>query len=299
MTDRTALSGALERARSVDGVEIELQSPDDPASAVIVVDGPQAQARIAVQGAQILSWRPGGGQDVLWCSPMIAPGSGKAMRGGIPICWPWFGPHDEPGRPQHGHARNAIWRLEHVVRTGAGWRLSFGNPAGAEGLSARLGMEVGNSLSAELRTCNEGSSPATFSTAFHTYFRVGNVTGIRVRGLDGATYRDNSDGGRSKVQNGDLTISGETVALFDSSPAAVVLEDPALARRIHVARSGGASTIVWNPMAAARTMADIPSGQEREFICVESGAMGAASVTLAEGAIHTLGVVYRVEPLDR
>lgn len=297
MTDRTALSEALERARSVDGVQIELHAPGDPASAVIVLDGPQAQARIALQGAQVLSWRPGGGGDVLWCSPMIAPGSGKAMRGGIPICWPWFGPHGEPGRPQHGNARSAIWRLDGVVRTAGGWEISFALPAGADRLSARLDVRIGQQLALELRTCNEGSAPATLSTAFHTYFRVGDVTGIRVRGLDAATYRDNADGGRSKIQRGDLMISGETVALFDTSPAVVVLDDPTLGRRIHVERTGGASTIVWNPMAAARAMADIPDGQEREFICVESGAVGAASVTLVEGAIHALGVVYRVEPI--
>lgn len=297
MTHRTALSEALELARAVDGVRIELHTSGDPASAIIVVDGPQAQARVALQGAQVLSWRPGGGEDVLWCSPDIAPGSGKPMRGGIPVCWPWFGPHAEPGRPQHGHARTAIWRLDGAVRTGAGWHLSFGLPAGADMLSARLDIEIGHQLSLELRTRNEGSSTATLSTALHTYFRVGDVTRVRVGGLDGTAYRDNADGGRAKVQHGDLTITRETVALFDVSPAAVVIEDPVMARRIHIERDGGTSTIVWNPMSAARAMADIPQGQEREFICVESGAIGAASVTLVEGAIHALGVVYRVEPL--
>jgi D-hexose-6-phosphate mutarotase len=297
MNDTNRLSDALDRARGIEGVSVELKAPGDPASAVIVVDGPQARARIALQGAQVLSWRPGGGDDALWCSPMIAPGSGKAMRGGIPICWPWFGPHGEPGRPQHGYARTAIWRLDGVVRTAAGWDVALGLPAGAEPLSATLDIKIGHDLSLELRTRNEGSSPAALSAAFHTYFRVGDVTGVRVRGLDGADYRDNADGGRSKTQHGDLTISGETVALFDTSPAVVVLEDPTLGRRIHIDRRGAASTIVWNPMAAATAMADIPAGQEREFICVESGAVGAASVTLVEGAIHALGVVYRVEPL--
>jgi D-hexose-6-phosphate mutarotase len=293
--------------RHVDGVEgarLELAGGGIE-SAVVVLAGAPGSARIALQGAQLLAWQPRGQAQVLWCSPMARPGSGKAMRGGIPICWPWFGPHvSDPAQPQHGYARNGVFSLDEIERVPEGWRLRLSLAAGttqvsgeAEHLSLTIEYLIGAALAVEAETGNAGPVEAPVSFAFHTYFSVGDVRRVRVDGLDGAEYRDNADQGRPKRQAGPLHVAKETVALFDESPARVRLVDPVLGRTIAITRNGCASTVVWNPMAAAASMADIPAGGELGFLCVESGAVGSSAVTLPPGAKHRAGVEYRLDPL--
>jgi D-hexose-6-phosphate mutarotase len=120
---------------------------------------------------------------------------------------------------------------------------------------------------------------------------------VRVLGLEGARYRDNADGGKLKTQDGAVTIAGETVRLFDDAPDAAVIEDTGLGRRIRISRSGGRSTVVWNPADTASAIADIAAGGQWRFVCVESGNIGAAAKTIAPAASAALGIRYRVEAL--
>jgi D-hexose-6-phosphate mutarotase len=264
-----------------------------------------ARASIALKGAHVLSWTPEGHTDVLWCSPLAAFGGTSAIRGGIPLCWPWFGPHaTDPKRPQHGYARNAMWDLVDVSDLdddGGRLVLTFRLPAGAgqaHGLGTQqptLFVDIGRTLALRLETENSGTETVTLSEALHTYFRVGDVSRVRLDGLDGAAYRDNADGGRAKTHAGPLSITKETVALFDRAPAVANLVDPVLKRCISIMREpDAASTVVWNPDGGA-TIADIPPGGAAEFLCVESGNIGAAAVSVAPGDTHTCSVVYAVE----
>lgn len=275
---------------------------------VIDITTPSANGTIALQGAQILSWTPRGHDDMLWCSPVSPLGGGKAIRGGIPICWPWFGIVQDKAKPQHGYGRNLVWDLVdavqldddggHVVLTLKLPRQAKEREHFAEGAQATAFIDVGRTLSLRVETDNEGEEPFTITEALHTYFSVGAASAITVEGLSGVTYRDNTDGGREKTQSGAIAIRGETIALFDRSPETLSIVDPVLKRRIRIMRdSDSRSTVVWNPGAAAASMIEIPKGDETRFVCVESGNIGSAAVTIAPGESHACGVRYSIMPL--
>jgi glucose-6-phosphate 1-epimerase len=276
----------------------QLSAPGD----VIDIVVPQATARIARQGAQLLSWRPRGETtDVLWCSPLAPLTGGKAIRGGIPICWPWFGPHtSDPKRPQHGFARNLPWRFApaSIINGSATLTatLSAADCAAFQpehALDAELTLTIGQDLRLQLTTTNRGTTIAPLSLALHTYFAVSDVAAIHIDGFDGATYRDNTRGGALTAHTGPMRITAETIALFDHAPARQTLHDSGFNRRIAIT-SNGPSTIVWNPGASAATMADIPPGDAARFVCVESGAIGSQAIALAPGHRHVLDVSYSV-----
>lgn len=267
-----------------------------------------ATATIALQGAQILSWAPRGHTDMLWCSPVSPLGGGKPIRGGIPICWPWFGPHEDATKPQHGFGRNLVWDLVDIAQLdddGGHTVVTLRLPSEAkerglfaDGAMATAFIDIGRTLSLRVETDNEGDEPFTITEALHTYFSVGAASAIMIDGLDGATYRDNTDGGRAKTQTGPISIRRETIALFDRAPDVLTIKDPVLKRRIRISRDADShSTVVWNPGAAAAGMIEIPKGDETRFVCVESGNIGGSAVTIEPGGNHSCGVSYRIDPL--
>ena len=297
------MDAQVQHARDmVDGID-GVTTATRQGGTVINIATSAGHAAVALQGAQLLSWQPSGqSHDVMWQSPLTRFGGGEAIRGGIPICWPWFSKHADAAKPQHGFARNVLWRLTAAERIGDNVRLDFQLPAdclGREHLdgSAELSFRVtiSHTLDMALTTKNVGATPFTVTQALHTYFHVGDVGRIDIAGLDGATYRDNTDGGREKRLTGALMIARETVALFDEAPPVQTLTDPVLARRIVVTRTGGTSTVVWNPGAAASTMGDIPARAQNQFVCIESGAIGRAATTLSPGGSVMIGAHYEVK----
>lgn len=296
-----ALRAAVAAGVGIDGLSVS----ERDGGCVIDVATRTGHAAIALQGAHVLHWQPAGQtHDVLWLSPVARFGGGKAIRGGVPICWPWFGPHADAGQPQHGYARTAIWSIVEARRSRDDVHMTFALPVdgpldgpvdrpGREHLGAaahvRFHVTIGSALVMELETTNMGAAPLTLSQALHTYLRVGDVARVSIDGLDGATFRDNTDHGRSKEQHGVMTITRETVALFDEAGARHELVDPVLGRRIVVTRTAGRSTVVWNPGASAADMGDIPPPSQMEFVCIESGSVGRASEHLAPGATTRIG----------
>lgn len=274
---------------------------------VVAIDVAGARALVSMQGAQVLSWLPAGSaHDVLWCSSIVPAKPGGAIRGGIPVCWPWFGPHPvEAKRPQHGFARNTVWRLLDVLDTSERTVLMFALSAAdcaafapEHRLDALLTITVGpRTLGLMLETSNGGTSAAPLSLALHSYFTVSDVAAVAIEGIDGARFRDNARGGVWTAQHGPLRISGETVALFDEAPDRQIILDPGLARRIAIRRRGAGSTIVWNPGASAARIADIGQGEVERFVCVESGCIGTNAVMLGAGETHALDVEIAVAPL--
>ena len=301
MTQQADLAQAQSVLGSIAGISASIRD----GGAVIDIATPAVHASIALQGAQVLNWRPSGqSHDVLWLSSLARLGGGKAIRGGIPLCWPWFGMHADPAKPQHGFARNSQWHLTSATRAGDDVTLVFALPRDCAGLEhlegqadLQLRVTIGAALDITLETTNIGGQPFTTTQALHTYFRVGDVSRIEIVGLDGATYRDNTDGGREKRQSGVLTLPRETVALFDQAPETHVLTDPLLARRITITRTSGASTVVWNPGTAAATMGDIPPGQQANFVCIESGAIGRSQLVVLPGKTVRIGARYEVAGL--
>jgi D-hexose-6-phosphate mutarotase len=292
------------------GIDGQLGFREHDSGLVIAeISNPQATASLCLQGAHLMTWQPRNQSvPVVWLSRDAKLAAGKSIRGGVPVCWPWFGAHaSEPGFPAHGYARTVPWQ---VVESGV-------EPNGATHLTLRLveseklraqwpfsctldlTVIVGEALRMELSTENTGEAGFVISEALHAYFQIGDIGAARVSGLAGCDYWDKVGGSTLKRQDGAIQFAGETDRVYINTAAGCVIEDDRLKRRIHVAKSGSLSTVVWTPWTAkADRMGDMgqPDGW-REMLCVESANAIDNIVHVAAGTRHTLIVEYRAESL--
>ncbi len=270
------------------------------------ITSPLAHGEIYVHGAHVTSWRPAGGEEVLFLSSKSRWEEGQAIRGGIPICFPWFrAKADDPQAPAHGFVRTRSWQLYSIVENKGGvavtmfiesdeqtWRWWPGK--------FRLVHRVtfGPELKLELVCINTGKTPFHFEEALHTYNRVADVGTVRLQGLDGARFLDNTDSNEEKAQPGDVTIASQTDNAFINTPNAVDLLDPKLCRRIRLQKTNSSTTVVWNPwQEGASKLRDLGEGEWKQFLCVEASNIMGAAVTLAPGQEHTLSAVLSVARL--
>ncbi|MDW6016515.1 D-hexose-6-phosphate mutarotase [Vibrio plantisponsor] len=234
----------------------------------------KATAAIALHGAHVLSYIPAGKEDLIWMSSNT-PFDGKAaLRGGIPVCWPWFGKIAEPG---HGFARISQWKLaehreneqgvvvvlelEESEETLAIWPYKF---------KTRLFVEVGDELKVTLEVNNTDEKAWTFSSALHTYLNVGDVAQITTTGM-GAEYID-------KLQDSKICQGDETLVLTDTidrvytmPESKITVTDPVLKRALLVENSGHNCAVLWNPWSqGSKAMADMPDDGYKTMFCVES-----------------------------
>jgi len=266
-----------------------------PAYPIHEVRHPRASARIAVNGAHLMEWTPAGAHPVLFLSPDAVLEPGKAIRGGVPVCWPWFGPQADPQRPMHGYARILPWNLVKAESDESGVHLVYeltdgeaATPWWNPGLRARLEMHLGTELAVELFTRNSGDEPVRLEEALHTYLSVGDITRVCVRGLDGAHYLDTVGEPTRRRQEGNIVLDREIDRQY-ASEAAVTVEDPAWGRTLIVEKEGSATTVVWNPwIEKSKRLADLPDEAYLGFLCVEAANAGAGAVELAPGAEHVL-----------
>lgn len=276
--------------------------------ATIVAETAVARIAATPHGAHLVDWSPQGTRPVLYLSPRSQFTPDKAIRGGVPLCFPWFGPKaDDPSAPQHGFARTREWTVETTEIAADGTvRLVFSleadtatRAAWSHPFSARYSVHAGRVLAAALTIDNRGDTPFTFGAALHTYLAVSDVRQIAIRGLEHTDYLDKVGGGSVRRREGAAPIrfTGETDRVYLDTTATCVVDDPAWARRIHVAKTGSRSTVIWNPWTEkARAMADLSEDAWPGFVCVETCNAGDDTVTLAPGAAHTLATEIRVEP---
>lgn len=263
---------------------------------VAILTAAQSRAIIAVQGAQVLSYETPAGE-VLWLSPVAKLGTGKAVRGGIPVCWPWFGPHPaDAAKPAHGFVRAAEWS---VIGSAQGVErarvvMAFDDQRIDKTLwphKARAEIEVtlDDALTVTLSTTNSGSSPLVLTEALHTYLRVGDIAEISVTGLDGRAYINQLQPGSLAVQAGAIGVSGEVDRVYQHSDGEVAVTDGARSRIIRVTKAGSRSTVVWNPGSEkAARLGDLGDDGYRRMVCIEAGNVLDEEVTLAPGERHRL-----------
>lgn len=270
--------------------------------AMIDITTDHATALVSPYGGQVLSFRPKGGEDLLFLSESAYYAPGKAIKGGMPVCWPWFGPDPEgKGRPGHGFMRNRLWDvLSTEVLADGRIRVCLGLTDNAEthfvwphSFGLRLEVTIGEALDVALVTRNSGTAPFDLTQALHTYFRIGDIARTRVLGLEDCRYIDKMDGGAEKVQDGAVTITGETDRIYTGVTGKLRIDDEALGRRILIDSTGSASAVVWNPwQATAKAMADLGDDDYQRMICVETTNAGPDIIHLAPGAEHRLTVCY-------
>lgn len=274
---------------------------------VVEVINEQATAAIALQGAHLLSWAPTGEDPVIWLSPDAKFAEGKSVRGGVPVCWPWFGPHEtEAGFPAHGFARTVPWEVfeTNTLKTGGtllGLRLMQTDRTRAQWPHAcelELYISVGAVLEMDLVTRNTGAQPITIGQALHTYFQVSDIRKVNVQGLDGRAYIDKVEAGSRNTQQGPLTFTGETDRIYLNTGDDCLIHDPGLERRIRIHKQGSHSSVVWNPwVEKADKMGDLGEDGYLRMLCMESANAADDVVKIAPGGEHHLWVQYSVEAL--
>jgi glucose-6-phosphate 1-epimerase len=273
---------------------------------VAAVDNPQGSGSVAIQGAQILTWAPAGQAPVVWLSPAATFKPGKSLRGGAPVCWPWFGPHpDDTSKPAHGFARNLDWEVMEAAEVPEGNRLVLRFiPGEAEAVlwphraELTLAVTLGERLRADLTTLNTGDSPIVLTQAVHTYFNVGDIGSVRVDGLAGCEYIDKVGPEARRRQEGPIHIDREVNRIYLGCPEDVVIRDESLGRRIRVSKTGSTSYVVWNPWAeTGAAFGDMGDDGYRHMLCVETTNAASDAVTVAPGESFTLSTEYAVEAL--
>jgi glucose-6-phosphate 1-epimerase len=265
-----------------------------------------AEAEIFLQGAHLVQWIPRGQQPVLFLSPRSLFAGGKAIRGGVPIIFPWFGARSDgkPG-PAHGFARTSDWSVEETQLREDG-RLEIAlvlqpNDAarnfGYAAFHLQYRVTIGPELKLELETRNDGTQPLVYEEALHSYFRVADIKRAFVSGLEGTTYIDKTDGFKRKAQgNQAMRIAKESDQVHLNTKAACFIDDPVSNRRIIIEKSGSDSTVVWNPwIEKSESMSDMAPDDWKEMLCIETANAADNAVHLSPGASHVLAVSIRVE----
>jgi D-hexose-6-phosphate mutarotase len=268
----------------------------------ITIEHASASAELYLHGAHVTAWAPRGTRPVLWVSPLSPFAPGKAIRGGVPICFPWFGARaGDASAPMHGLARLVPWRLESAERSARSTTIDLAlrsSDVPAHGLhwSARYRVEVSESLSLTLDVENVGEMPLTYEEALHTYYAVADARQATVTGLAGTTYLDKPSGLTRRVQDDGAIRFGEEVdRIYLATRAECAVEDPVWRRRIRVAKQHSETTVVWNPgPVRGAAMPEVREGWTG-FVCVETCNVNAHSITLAPGARHSISARIAVE----
>ena len=273
---------------------------------LIEVSNEYAQAKISVYAGHILSFKPvEQAKDVIFLSSKVNYQLGKAIRGGTPICWPWFGADPEAkGRPNHGLVRNRMWQMRDVFSTPDGeTKITMGlvdTPETREiwdySFDLAIAITVGSILTVELITRNTGDKAFTITQALHTYFQIGDINQVTVLGLKDREYLDKVDGGKQKTQTGEVTFAGECDRIYLDVQPKLVIDDQALKRKIKVTATNSKTAIVWNPGAEiSAKMADLGDQDYEDFVCVETANAANEVIEVGAGDEYIMTAQYTVE----
>ena len=265
-----------------------------------------ATACISLQGANVLSWQPEGEADVIWLSNDAIFSPGKSVRGGIPICWPWFGPHKtRPDFPAHGFARTCLWQVVGSRQLDSGetqvdFRLDTTQldqqiqQMWSTATVLDVQITIGRTLSLSMTSCNNSTETIAIGEALHTYFSINDISETTVTGLEDVSYLDKTDSFKNKVQSGCVVIDGEVDRVYLKTSDVVMIDDGV--RRIIIDKTGSQTTVIWNPGAIiAAKMGDLGVDGFRKMLCVESANAADDIIQLLPGERHTLTVTYSVQ----
>ncbi len=266
-----------------------------------------ASASVFLQGAHLTAFQPRSQYDpLIWLSEKSRFAVGKSIRGGVPVCWPWFGPHPSNSQfPAHGFARTHLWAVSDSSSSKDSTRITLTLEPSEETQAqwpyetpVRLEIVVSETLEMHLITSNTGSESIALGEALHTYFFVGDIQSVHLEGLDGCAYLDKTADSARKHQEGNITFSAETDRVYLNTQSDCIIYDPRLHRRIRISKEHADSTVVWTPWAdKAAAMGDYTTEGWRQMLCVESANAADNIVQLQPGETHTLTVRYSAEPL--
>ena len=265
----------------------------------IVVTTKSSTAEIYLHGAHVTGFQKNSEPPLLFMSAKSYFAADKAIRGGVPVCFPWFGPRD--GDLGHGFVRFTAWELVETSAAADGavtLRFALPQITGREAwknLRTEFVVTVADTLTMELVAANDSCDETLeIENCLHTYFQVGDIGAVSITGLQGAPFDDNAAGGNGarKVENDPvLRITKETNRVYPDNTSAVEIHDDNLRRTIRVAKSGSNSTVVWNPWTTQKLPDDFDPAEHQHMVCVESGNVKQNKISLAPGKTSALKVV--------
>lgn len=256
-----------------------------------------ATAVVALQGAQVLSYVPPNQSDVLWLSPVAKLGTGKAVRGGVPVCWPWFGPHPtDPAKSAHGFVRARPWSVTGSAAKSGRARLVLAYDASPKSQPdwphralAEIEITLAETLTISLSTENRGDNELVLTQALHTYLAVGDIGAVTIDGFVGQPFIDQLSPGPMRREHEPVTFKAEIDRIYQDSEGPVIVTDQKGARQIRVSKTGSRSTVIWNPwIGKSASLGDMGGDGYCHMLCVEAANAGNNSVTLASGERHRL-----------
>jgi len=264
-----------------------------------VVNTPACHGELVLQGAHVTSWVPAGQQPVLWLSQKSNFEKGRPIRGGVPICFPWFGPNaKDSSAPAHGSARLVEWQVVSTLSKEDG-AIAMGLATSIDPFVLNFDVEFGRVLRMTLRTelSKDATSPQSFEDALHTYFAVSDIRTISIAGLETVAYIDKVDQAALRPASGiPIQFTGETDRVYVDTRADCLLMDDGMKRVVRVSKSGSVSTVVWNPwIDKSKRMADFGDDEWPAMVCIETANVSAGRIELSPGESHATTAILSVE----
>jgi glucose-6-phosphate 1-epimerase len=298
LTDHFAIPGALTFSENENGL-IRAN-----------ITTPACTAELYLQGAHLTQWQPNGHDPVLFLSERSLFTLGKAIRGGIPLIWPWFGARtatpESPRTdgPSHGFARTSDWQLAFAALSGDDLILTLtlsptetSRALGFDNFQLAYQLTLGAELKLQLTVANLADTPLHFEEAFHSYLSVGDALQISLIGLSDTHYLDKTeDFARKRQSSVPLTITCETDRVYFDTLVPVVLVDPVFHRRITIDKSNSRNTVVWNPWSTlSAKLPDMTPTNWQAMTCIETANVAENAITLAPREAHSMQAHIFVE----
>jgi glucose-6-phosphate 1-epimerase len=263
----------------------------------VVVTTKSSTAEVYLHGAHVTHFQKNGEPPLLFISAKSHFAAGQPIRGGVPVCFPWFGNRD--GEPSHGFARITEWQLVKTAATNGAVTLNFALPKILAGdawnnLRTEFVVTVADALTMELIAKNNSSAAMEIENCLHTYFHVSDISAVSLTGLQGAPFDDfafGANGARRPASDTPLCITQETNCAYPNHVGVVEIRDEKSRRTIRVEKSGSNSTVVWNPWTTQKLPDDFDPAEHKHMVCVESGNVKQNKISLAPGQTASLKVV--------
>ena len=281
------------------------------------VHTPHGHAIVAEQGAQLLSYVPTGQPPLVWLSEQARYERGESVRGGVPVCWPWFSdlarnpaqvragvdPARHADAPKHGFVRTQDWTHAETAVEGDALTMIFkldvvaGTSGWGQAAHFTLRLRFAETVTIELGVTNESLEPMIVSQALHTYFAVSDVRQVQVTGLDGARFIDTLDDWQTKTQAGALRFTGETDRLYLDVGNTLTIDDPGWSRQVRIQTSHSGSAVIWNPwIEKASRLSQFADDAWPDMLCIETARVWDNLLTITPGETGYMAVHVQALP---
>lgn len=284
------------------------QLNDQSGMPMIELHSPHGRALVCLQGAQVVEYQPTDQPEVIWLSNKSLFQAGKAIRGGIPICWPWFGDHpNDPALPAHGLVRTRLWTVLERTDNGETASLKLGLKDDENSrqqwpykFQLELLIQLNHRLTLTLSSHNPNEIAMPISEALHSYFSVSNIEKVRTEGLKGSRYRDKLNSLQQSIQHSPLIITSEVDRVYVDTDARITITDPILKRQILIDKTHSHSTVIWNPgRQKSQAMKDMDDEGYETMLCVETANVLKNSLLIPPAESHHISTTIESVSLDQ